>query len=30
VAIAVWTRGATTFDAFIPEAMSVIDSFTFK
>jgi hypothetical protein len=30
VAIAVWTRGAETFDAFIPEAMSVIDSFSFK
>jgi hypothetical protein len=30
VAIEVWTRGATTFDAFIPEAMSVIDSFSFK
>lgn len=30
VAIAIWTRGATTFDAFTPEAMSVIDSFTFK
>jgi hypothetical protein len=29
-AIAVWTRGATTFDAFVSEAMPVIESFTFK
>ena len=30
VAIGVWTRDQATFDAFIPEAMPVIESFQFE
>jgi hypothetical protein len=30
VATGVWTRDQATLDAFLPEAMSVIDSFSFK
>ena len=30
VAIGAWTRDQAAFDAFIPEAMPVIESFTFE
>lgn len=30
VAIGIWTRDQATFDAFAPEAMSIIESFTFE
>jgi hypothetical protein len=30
VAIGVWTRDQATFDAFVPEAMSVVESFQFE
>ena len=30
VAIGVWTRDQATFDAFLPEAMQVIESFRFE
>ncbi|HEY6570882.1 MAG TPA: hypothetical protein VIZ22_11345 [Candidatus Limnocylindrales bacterium] len=30
IAIAVWARDKAAFDSFIPEAMTVIESFTFK
>ena len=30
VATGVWTRDQETFDAFIPEAMQVVESFQFE